>query len=238
MVLNRVRLGRFGLLLLLVGLCACSGAKRRPDVLELAEGRKIALLDVDGEGGASARSVVEVGLINALSEGGQFELVSKQDVQAAKDLPTIDPTNLKSITLASGADFGMVIHVRKFFAEETTGITKERVFDSQLAQERGKDEGETDRLIHVKRLNGDLTLGFELVDAQTGDRTGPDTSPKNIISAHDEVTADTHEGAAHLPPRLRFMERLAQRTIRAFLNHEAVVKSESDQKADLPSDRK
>ena len=86
----------FSILLLVLAGTSCSTAKKRttPELGKM-EGKKVALVDIDGED--SSRSVVEVALINQLLKRGTFILINKKEVDAAKALPEMSPLDWKGI---------------------------------------------------------------------------------------------------------------------------------------------
>lgn len=164
------------------------------------EGKKVALVSIDGE--SASRSVAEVALINQLVKSGQFILISKQDVSAARAKHNVNPNDPMAVAKASDADLALMIHVKQFDAVEREGYSKEKEYDEQLAAERGEKEGHTERIFKVKSLTGTVKIELEFIDAQTG-------STKRFEEGAEEVlTADARKGAIHFPPVLRFLEKL------------------------------
>lgn len=200
--------GRLALLPLALALGSCSsGAKRTTPELGELEGRKVALVAVEGE--SSARKIVEVALINQLVEHGSFILVSKQDLEKAKALPNMDPADWKGAARKAGAELALKARVLRFDAKENTGYSKEKVKDSQLAEERG-DDGETERLYKVHSLDGAVRVELEFTDLGTGDVRSA------VAEETQTVVAEAKTSSAHLPPRLRFLEGLSNQAFHKF----------------------
>ncbi len=199
---------------LLTGAAACSSTpkKLRENSFRMAEGKRVALVDIDAEN--SARSIIEVSLVNALTRTGYFDLVAKEDVTKAKALPGMIPGDVREIAKAAGAEFALSIHAKKFFAEERKGHSNERVYDSQLAAERGRDAGETDRLYEVRVLEGEVETEFVLTHVETGDVV------RSITKNKEEVIRDSRQGAIRMPPRLRFLEQVTQKAVDAFFDQQ------------------
>jgi hypothetical protein len=191
----------------LVGGSCSSGPKKTTPELSAMEGKKVALVEIEGE--ATARSVSEVALINQLVSRGTFILVSKQDVEAARQHPGQDPTDWVGIARRAGADFALKGKILEFTGDTRQGYSTVEERDSQLAEDRG-DDGKTERLIKVRALHGKVRIQLQFSPTARNDlRTG-------TAEAEDEVTADTQTEAAHLPPKLRFLEKIANEAFRKF----------------------
>jgi len=196
---------------LIVSGCASAPKPGSPPVLSDYEGKKVALIDIDGE--ASGRAVVEVALINELIKRGTFILVPKNEVDQARNAPDVDPTDWRAIAERAGSDIALRARIARFDAETKEGYSAEEVYDSQLAKERGKKEGKTNRLFKVKSMKGVVEVELEFADA----RSKTDASFRKGTAAHEEtVSADAKSGSIHLPPKLRFLEGLARQAFRKF----------------------
>lgn len=195
-----------------LSLAGCSHAKKKTPELSQLEGKKVALVDVEGE--ATSRKVVEVALINQLVQRGTFEIVAKEDVAAARSAPEQAPQDWVGIARRAGADYAVRAKVLEFKADTRDGYSSEEIHDSQLAAERGEKEGKTQRLYKVKSLAGLVRLQLDF------SKTDPnDPDPRSSVSeAEKTVTAETKSGAAHLPPRLRFLEGLANEALKKFFD--------------------
>jgi hypothetical protein len=188
----------------------CSHAKKKIPELSELEGKKVALIEVDGE--ATARSITEVALINQLMKHGSFDIVSKQDVDAARTAPEQDPTDWRGIGRRAGADYALKAKILEFTSEEHEGYSSEEVEDSQLAAEMGESARKTQHLYKVKSLTGKVRvqLDFARTDVKDADlRSG-------VAESEDKVTAEAKTEAAHLPPRLRFLEKIENEAFRKF----------------------
>jgi hypothetical protein len=190
---------------------ACSSApKRAPELGKLA-GRKVALVEVEGE--PTARRVVEVALVNQLLRRGTFELLSRQDVENARTEAGQDPTDWRGIARRAGADWALRAEVVRFSAEEHQGYSSQQVEDGQLAAERGEADRRTERVFKVRSLEGDVGIGLTFAELKTGELR------QAVAEARDRAVSDeTGAGAPRLPPRLRFLERLTEEAFRRFFD--------------------
>jgi hypothetical protein len=190
-------------------LAACSGKKVRttPELAKL-EGKKVALVEVDGE--ETARNIVEVALVNQLVRTGYFELVSKQDLQAARIAVDVDSSNPMAVARKAGADYALIAKVLAFDANEKQGYSEEKVHDSQLEKETGN--GETTRVYKVKRLDGHVAVELDFTDV----RPSKNDTRSAVAEKTDQVIAEGKDEAAHLPPRLRFLEKLSNQAFQEF----------------------
>jgi hypothetical protein len=191
-------------------LTGCSGKKIRttPELSKL-EGKKVALVEVEGE--STARNIVEVALVNQLVRTGYFELVSKQDIQSARAAVDTDSSNPLAVARKAGADYALLAKVLSFDAHESKGYSEEKVHDTQLEQETGS--GETTRVYTVKRLDGRVAVELNFTDVQP---SGNGEVRSAVAEKSEQVTAEAKTEAAHLPPRLRFLEKLSNEAFRDF----------------------
>lgn len=193
-----------------LALGGCSHARKKTVELSEMQGKKVALISIDGE--ETARKVTEVALINQLVQHGSFDLVSKQDVEKARVAPDQDPMDWIGIARRSGADYALKAKVLQFDATENKGYSSEKVEDSQMAQDMGEDHRMTDQIYKVKSLVGhvQIQLDFAKTDPKDPDlRTG-------VAEAEDTVTAGTRTEAPHLPPSLRFLEQIEGKAFAKF----------------------
>jgi hypothetical protein len=190
---------------------ACSHAKKKTPELSEMLGKKVALVSIEGE--PTGRSVVEVALINQLLARGSFELIGKREIEAAASAPDQDPRDWQGLARRAGADYAMRAKILSFDSDVTEGYSKESVEDSQLNEEQGPfapKDGKSDRLYKVKRLVGHVKIELQFARlAETDLRTG-------FAEARDEVTEEARAGAIHLPPRLRFLEQVANAAFKKF----------------------
>ncbi|MBI5139157.1 hypothetical protein HZA26_00900 [Candidatus Nomurabacteria bacterium] len=196
-------------LVLCLSALACSTAtkKNTPELSKL-EGKKIALLEIDGE--ATSRNIVEIALINQLLQKGSFTIISKQDLEKAKTAPEMNPHDWKAIAKKAGADYALKAKILEFSADEHEGYSEDEVVDSQLAEERGSNEAKTKRIYKVKSLEGKVKVELAFTSLTDGDtRTG-------VASKEEKVTQEAKEGAIHLPPKIRFLEKLANTAFNKF----------------------
>jgi hypothetical protein len=199
---------KFTVLGALCWISACSHAQKKTPELSKLQGKKVALVEVTGE--ETARRVAEVALINQLTQRGTFYLVSKQDVDAARTAYQQDPSDWKGIAKRAGADYALIAHVLVFKSDEREGYSTEQIEDSQMEEETG--DAETERLYKVKSLTGTVKVELDFADLASGDvRSG-------VTEKSGTVTADERKGGIHLPPRLRFLEGLANEAFREFFN--------------------
>lgn len=191
-------------------LVSCSSAKKKSS-LELSElhDKKVALLSVDGE--ETPRKIVEVALVNQLVQRGTFHLISKQDVEAARNSPVQDPTDWRGIAKRAGADYALQAKVLQFEAPIHEGYSQEEVYDSQLAEEMGTD-GKTERIYKVKSMDAKVRVQLQFTNLETQE------TKSGIASAEEKVEADAKSSSIHLPPQLRFLENLSNRAFREFFN--------------------
>jgi hypothetical protein len=188
---------------------SCSSAKKKssPELSDL-EGKKVALVSVDGED--TPRKVIEVALVNQLVKRGTFLLVSKQDIETAKAAPDQDPTDWKGIAQRAGADYALRAKVLKFDAPIHEGYSSETVEDSQLAEETGN--GRTQRVFKVKSMEGDVKVELQFTHLSDGEtRSG-------IAEAQQKVEESAKSSAIHLPPKLRFLEDLSNQAFKDFFD--------------------
>ncbi len=195
----------------LITLAACSSVPKKP-VLKLSEleGKKVALVDVEGE--LTARSVVEVALVNQLVKRGTFFLVPKKDVEAAKSAPQQDPTDWQGVAKRSQADVALRAFVKTFRAETQDTYSKEVVLDSQYAEEQGND-GKMERVIPVKTLNGEVRVELEWTQLANNETVS------GTAEARKSIQGQAKDTAIHLPPRLRFLEDLSNEAFSLFFDH-------------------
>lgn len=172
------------------------------------EGKKVALVKIEGE--SSAKAIVEVALVNQILKRGTFILVPKNEVRKARDSHAIDPMDWKSIARSSGAEIALRARVQHFEAEEHEGYSAIEEFDSRLAAERGEAEGHTQRMIKVKSLTGKVAVMLEFTDLGNLETTSA------LAFSEDKVISEARNSAAHLPPRLRFLENLTNEAFRQF----------------------
>lgn len=175
-------------------------------------GKKIALVDVETlRGGDTARRVVEVALVNELMKRGTFELLAKEDVNAARTAPDQDPTDWRGVARRAGAEASLRIKVLQFFSEQKEGYSEQEIQDTYLEKETGKEKSK--RLYKVKALDSHVEYRLELVDLEQG-KIFVDT-----IEKKSRIVADESKGtSARLPPRLRVLESLSQTAFGEFFD--------------------
>lgn len=173
------------------------------------EGKKVALVSIDGED--TARSIVEVALINQLVRTGTFEIISKQDIQAIRAQPDVDPTDWETIARRAGADYALRAKVLQFTADTHKGYSEEKVHDSQLEEETGN--GDTTQIYKVKRMDGRCQVELQFTDLSPKGNGEVRTA---IADRSQSVTAEAKESAAYLPPPLRFLEGLCNDAFHDF----------------------
>jgi hypothetical protein len=193
---------------------SCSSAPRKttPELSKL-EGRRVALVEIQGE--ATARRIAEVALINQLTRHGSFILVSKQDVEAARARPNQDPRDWQGLAREAGAEVALRMDVLQFDADTREGISTEQVQDSQLKAEQGGD-GTTERVYKVRSLDGHVRFELEFADLAV---SAPGAAPevrKGVAEAQERVVEEARTGAAHLPPKLRFLEKISNQAFADF----------------------
>ncbi len=198
----------FFTLLALLGLSwsACSSAPRKTPELSALIGKRVALVDVEGE--PSERKIVEIALINQLVKRGSFIVIAKNEVEEAKAAYDSDSTNWLEIAKKAGADVALKAKVLEFSGTTTEGYSEEEINDSQLEAERG--DGHDKRVYKVKALRGKVSveLSFGRLD-QDDVRIG-------IATEAGEVIEESRTKAARLPPKMRYLESLANEAFRDF----------------------
>lgn len=204
----RLRPERAAALLLIAAFSGCASARKTTPELSRLEGKKVALVDVDATG--TARTVVEVALVNQLQARGTFELVSRKEVETARAAPEQSPTDWKGIARRAGADYALRARVLEFDAVEREGYSEAEVEDSQLAAERGPEDAKAKRLYKVKSLAARVRVDLEFTELAS-DET------RAAVAEHEEsVSSGTQDTAARLPPRLGFLEKAANEAFRRF----------------------
>jgi hypothetical protein len=193
----------------LLTVSSCAGKKKTTPELSLLEGKKVALVAIEAEPGA--RNMIEVALVNQLHDHGSFILVSKQDVESARLRPDIDPLDWKSIAEAAGATVALRTRAVVFEANERQGYSKEEIFDTQLAEDRG-DDGKDVRVYKVKGLKARVDYELSFTDLRTGE------TKIGHARAEDTVTAEAKNESAHLPPRMKYLSDLTERAFKTFFN--------------------
>jgi hypothetical protein len=192
---------------LIVGLGGCSSAQKKPEFkLGALSGKKVALVGIEAE--PTARTMIEVALVNQLIERGSFILIPRQDVEAAKKAPEQDPTDWKGIAKAAGADVALRAVVHQFDSTLKEGYSTEWVYDSQIAAEQGTD-GKVEQTFPVKSLT--TTVEVELL--WTDLKQTPNATLSTTAEASETVVENARKSAIHLPPKLRMLETI---TARAF----------------------
>jgi len=203
--------GRLIALSLILALTAagCSGAKKKttPELSRL-EGKRVALVEVQGE--PTARRIIEVALVNQLIRRGTFFLVSQREVDAARSAHDSDSSDWRSVAQKAGADVALRAHVLQFDAETSEGYSKEEEDDPQMVEERGEEGHRTERLYKVRGLKGKVRIELRFLTLSDGDLRTADAEAEN------EVRVEARDSAAHLPPKLRFLERLTEEAFSRF----------------------
>jgi hypothetical protein len=191
-------------------LAACShGQKKTTPELSKLEGKKVALTDIDGE--ETARRVIEVALINQLTQRGTFIIVSRQDVEAARKDPAQNPTDWVGVARRAGADYALKAKVLQFDGDIREGYSSTPIQDSQLAAERG-DDGKDERIYKVKSLDGTVKVELDFA------ATSGDDYRSGVAEKEDRVVSEGKDEAAHLPPKLRFLETLSNGAFKDFFD--------------------
>lgn len=198
-----------GLILLVAGAVGCSSASKKTPELATMEGKKIALVEV--EGSATSRKIVEVALINQLTKRGTFILLNKKELQSVRDKADQDITDGDGLARRAGAEIALRVKVLEFEAEEREGYSEEEVYDSQLAEERGEKEGHTKRLYKVKSLEGRVRveLAFQYLDESKEQRVA-------VAEARETEVVEEKKRAAVTSPKLRFLETLSNKAFADF----------------------
>jgi hypothetical protein len=187
-------------------LFACSSASKKTPELSKMLGKKVALVEMTGED--TAKQVVQVALQNQLAENGTFILLSAQDVETARVQFQQDPSDWIGIAKRAGADYALKARVLEFNSDVNSGYSREKVHDTQLEAETG--EADTERLYKVKALTGSVKIEMQFANLADGNlRTG-------VAEKTGRSEADEREGAAHLPPRLSFLEHLSNEAFKDF----------------------
>ncbi len=198
----------------LVVLCSCSTtAKKNIPEFDKLHGKKVALVEIQGE--PTARKIVEVALINQIVRKGTFQLVSKQEVDHAKTEAHIKVTDHKEIAKHLDADYALRLDIRKFDAVSREFYDAVEEEDSQLAAERGNDEGKTRRVFKVKTLDGHVQIHFEFIPTRDGI-----LFQSGLAEAQDRVEVSAQKEAAHLPAQLSFMDKITQKAMQNFFDND------------------
>lgn len=168
-------------------MAACASPPKTTPELSTLLGRKVALVEVRGE--PTAAKIVEVALVNELVKDGTFELINKREGR-------------------TGAEFLLQINVIDFTATENTGYDRLEVEDSQLKAETG--QARTERLVKVKSLKGVVRCEFQFTNVASGETRTASAEATETFVANEE------QGSIRLPPRLRFLEQIAQKAVHRF----------------------
>lgn len=186
----------------------CSTAQKKTPELSQLEGKKVALVEIQGE--PTPRRMIEVALINQLIRTGSFLLIPKSEIEAARSAPHQNPMDSDAIARKAGADYALKARVLYFDADEHEGFSKEIIEDSQLALERG--DGKTQRIYRVKSLDAHVQILLEFKNLKTQEvRTG-------IAETREQAQADEKDSAIHLPPKLQLLENLTQKAFHNFFD--------------------
>jgi len=201
---------------------ACSSASKNPEddtqgkeaeeVFLPGADQKVALVEITGPD--TSKKIVEVVLVNFLMKTGAFTLLNKKEVDKARAHHAQDPMDLNGIAKRAGADESLKIAVDIFKAEIVEGYSSEKINDPQLIEERGEEAKNEERLFKVKRLDGHVKLMLNFTNLMTlKTRT-------KVLEATDSKTSDEQKGAAHLPPKLRFLEELTEKALKPLEAHD------------------
>lgn len=188
----------------------CSTAPKTLPELSRMNGKKVALVAIEGE--ATEIKIIEVALVNQLMAHGSFFLISKEDLTKARNAPDQDPRDLNGLAKRAGADYALKAKVLEMTAETQEGYSKIEVEDSQLAAERGEKERKTERVVKAARLDGKVRVELEFTAVADNDRRVA------VAEAEDQVSQDAAQGAIHLPPKLRFLEQLTNKAFKEFFD--------------------
>ena len=209
---------RFAVLtaVLMVTSSACSSApKRTPPKLSELEGKKVALIEVESE--PTQRQMVEVALVNQLVRDGTFELVSKQEVDKARTLPDVSPTDWQEMARRAGADLALRARVLEFKADDHEGWTRITREDSVLAAEQGEAARKSKPLVRARSLEGSVKVELTFTDLRvTGARDGAGETRSAVAEASETVSSDQSQGPIQRPLRMRFLEKLVNRAFAEF----------------------
>lgn len=199
------------LLATLTLLSSCKTARKTTPELSRLEGKRVALVEVEGE--ETSRKITEVALVNQLIKNGSFILISKQEIELARKAPEQDPLDWKGISRRAGADYALKTKVLKFDADVHEGYSEEIVDDSQMAEERGEEGRRVKRLYKVKAMRGAVQFQMDFTGVSEG---LSQESRSGIAEASEEVKVEWNRAATHLPPKLRFLETLSNRAFEDF----------------------
>ena len=191
---------------LAVIVASCASAKKKTPELSEMEGKKVALVSVEGED--TARKVVEVALVNQLVQHGSFILVGKQEIQKAQDSHDYKPGDWKDLTKRVGADYALRAKILAFDADIHEGYDKAETEDSQLEAETGN--GKTEQVYKVKVMDANIRVQLDFI------RMFDDATRSGVAEGQDFVRAEAKSEAIHLPPKLRFLETLANKAFKEF----------------------
>jgi hypothetical protein len=198
-------------LLIVTILGGCKTARKTTPELSRLEGKRVALVEVEGE--ETSRKIAEVALVNQLIKNGSFILISKQEIELARKAPEQDPMDWKGISRRAGADYALKTKVLKFDADVHEGYSEEIVDDSQMAEERGEEGRRVKRLYKVKAMKGAVQFQMDFTGVSEGSLQ---ESRSGIAEASEEVKVEWNRAATHLPPKLRFLETLSNRAFEDF----------------------
>ena len=199
-----------GLITIVSSGCSTGRVGTDPEISKL-QGKKVALVELDGE--PNARAIVEVALVNQLVKRGSFILISEKDVMKSRAAPDQDPTDWKAIAKNAGAEYALRGNILEFSAEQSESYSAVEEPDSQLEAETGKQKAE--RIVKIKTLEGAVRVQLEFADLERN----PDQSPlvQTGVAEHNEkITTDPVKKGPELPPRLRFLENLTNEAFRKF----------------------
>lgn len=191
---------------LVAGAFGCASAKKTAPELSEMEGKKVAVVEIDAE--ETPRKVIEVALVNQLIQHGSFILASREEVTKARGAVDLKAGDWKELTRRVGADYALLAKVLQFDADLHEGYNKEETEDSQLEAERG--DGRTERVYKAKSLEGKVRVELSFVRIFDNDtRTG-------VAEAEETLVQEAKSEAIHLPPKLGFLEKLANKAFKEF----------------------
>ncbi len=107
----------------------------------------------------------------------------------------------------------MKARILKFEGQTREGYSEVEEEDSQMAAERGESSRKTKRLYKVKSLTGTVRVAVDFAEV----RESRDAR-SGIAESEDSVSVESRDSAGQLPPKLRFLEKVANEAFRQFFD--------------------